>query len=427
MTLSSLMRARRWRAALLPLMLACGACHAEVLTLAQAQQRAAARNTDLRLAALGVEGAAANSTIAGAAPNPVLTVQSANINPGLGVGGGSLRAKTVDSTVRIDQLIERGGKRALRTEAAGHLERAARDDLGDSRRQLSLQVTLAYCDWQAAVARLAVLRDSAALAEAMVTAARRRQQAGDLAAVDVARASVDALRARNDAQQAGTDAVAARLALAALLGGPELTDTEPEPQAAPAAPPEAPAGDAMLEHRPDVRAALDRVEAARSARKLALAQRSSDVTVGVQFEHYPASAANPQGSGNSYGIALQVPLQWRYAYQGELRAADVALLSAEENLEKIRRQARTELLLGASQARDAWQRLRRGEDELLPAARQAASAAEYAFQRGALGIMDVLDVRRSERAAQLDVLASRNDYAKSLAAWRAALTESPVP
>ncbi|MYN21248.1 TolC family protein, partial [Rugamonas sp. FT107W] len=179
--------------------------------------------------------------------------------------------------------------------------------------------------------------------------------------------------------------------------------------------------------RPDVQAAQDRLEAARAARKLALAQRSGDVTVGVQFEHYPASAANPQGSGNSYGVALQIPLQWRYAYQGEIRAAEVALDIAGENLDKARRQARAELLLGAEQARGAWLRLRRSEDELLPAARQSAAAAEYAFNRGAMGIMDVLDVRRSERAAQLDALAARNDYAKSLAAWRAALTESALP
>ncbi|MYN20137.1 TolC family protein, partial [Rugamonas sp. FT107W] len=163
------------------LMLAGVGVHAEVLTLAQAIARAAEHNNDARLAALAVDGAQAAGLSAAAPPNPTLTLQSFNINRGLGVGSGKLRDKTVDSAVRIDQLIERGGKRELRVANAGHLERAARDDLRDSQRQLRLQVSLAYYDWQAATARLAVLRESAALSDTTVTAARRRLKAGDLA------------------------------------------------------------------------------------------------------------------------------------------------------------------------------------------------------------------------------------------------------
>jgi cobalt-zinc-cadmium efflux system outer membrane protein len=37
--------------------------------------------------------------------------------------------------------------------------------------------------------------------------------------------------------------------------------------------------------------------------------------------------------------------------------------------------------------------------------------------------MDVLDVRRSYRSAQLDALAARADFAKSVAAFDAATTE----
>ncbi|MFS2136276.1 TolC family protein [Duganella sp. Dugasp56] len=409
------------------LMMAGSGSHAEVLTLAQAIARSMEHNSDARLAAMAVDSARAAGLSAAAAPNPTLTLQSFNINPGVGIGSGKLREKTIDSAVRIDQLIERGGKRELRVATAGHLERAARDDLREGQRQLRLQVSLAYYDWQAAIARLAVLRDSAALCDATVEAARRRLKAGDLAAADVARAAVDALRARNDVQQAETDVAGARIALMALLGEPERNDVEAAPAGVLAAPSELVADDAALARRPDVLAAQDRLDAAYAARKLALAQRSTDVTVGLQVEHYPASAANPQGSGNSYGIALQIPLQWRYTYQGEIRTAEVAIDIASENLDKVRRLARAELLLGSEQVQGAWQRLRRSEDELLPSAHQSAIAGEYAFNHGALSIMDVLDVRRSERAAQLETLAARNDYAKSLAAWRAALTESSLP
>ena len=93
---------------------------------------------------------------------------------------------------------------------------------------------------------------------------------------------------------------------------------------------------ASVERRPDVQAAKCRLDAAMAGRKLALAARTKDVSIGVQYEHYPSSDANPQGSGNSYGVALQVPLFVRYQFDGEIRAAEAAIDTARENFEKTR-------------------------------------------------------------------------------------------
>jgi hypothetical protein len=49
----------------------------------------------------------------------------ANINPHLGVGAGNWRSKTVDSTVRVDQVIETANKGNLRTDAARKASAAA--------------------------------------------------------------------------------------------------------------------------------------------------------------------------------------------------------------------------------------------------------------------------------------------------------------
>ena len=401
---------------------------ARPLRLQQAIDAALLHNSDARLAELAVDTAAAASISAGAAPNPVLTLQSMNINPHAGVGPGDLRSKTVDSSVRVDQLIERGGKRGLRRAGAAQLEAASHDDLDEARRQLRLQVSQAYYEALAAAGRADIARETARLFDQTVVAAQLRQRAGDLAAADVARAEVDALRARNDALQAQSDLVQARDALVLLIGADdgaalELVDDWPAQTAATsdAAAPD----DALLARRADVRAAQHRVDAAEAARQLALAARSSDVTVGLQFEHYPTSAANPQGSGNSVGIALQVPLTLRYNYQGEIRAADAALDVARENLLQVRRQARSTVQMDQLRLRTAAERLARYDQGLLAAAGKSAAAAEFAFQRGALGIMDLLDVRRVYRNTQLEALSARADYAKSLAAVQAA--QSPTP
>ncbi|MGK5008233.1 TolC family protein [Janthinobacterium sp. MDB2-8] len=428
-----------WPAALLPLCLPL-ILHAQTpladsLGLEQLQRVALERNHDVRVSALVLDSAAAAVTSAAAAPNPMLTVQTMNINPGLGVGAGSLRSKTVDSSVRIDQLLERGGKRDLRRDSAVHQAEGAREDVREARRQLRLAVSQAYYDALAAGERLAILDDTAQLYQRTVEVAQKKRQAGDVSPADVARLQVEALRASNDTAQARSDVARARQTLALLTGIDNRQAQLPLADGWPAVVATTLAQDdpaeAAIARRPDVMAAQARVAAALSAHKLALAARTRDVSIGVQAEHYPASASNPQGSGNSFGISLQVPLFLRYQYDGEIRSAQVALDLAQENLEQARILARAELSRSALDVRSNGERLQRIDDSLLPAAQKSAQAAEFAYQHGALPIADVLDVRRSYRAVQLDALAARSDYAKALAAWQAsfptASLESTTP
>ncbi|GAA4021701.1 TolC family protein [Actimicrobium antarcticum] len=395
------------------------------LSLTQAVQVAIDHNHDVRLGGLAVDSAGAAKLIAAASPNPMLTVQSFNINPALGIGAGSLRAKTVDSAIRMDQLIERGGKRGLRIDTAVQLEDAARNDLRDSYRQLKINVAQAYYDVLAAQEKRTITLETAALYDHTVTAAQKRQKAGDIAAADVARLQVDALRAQNDVVQTEADLNRARQALALLLGKIAsagqlaLTDGWPDDAFDIAVP-----TDSLTDQRPDVLAAKFRLDAAGTAYKQALAMRTRDVSVGVQIDHYPASPANPQGSGNSVGIALQIPLFTRNQFDGDIRSAALAVDMAQEMLAKIRDQARSELFGNWQAADTAYRRLQRYDSALLVMAKRAADAAEFAYVNGALGVMDVLDARRTYRATRLDAVAARADYAKSLATWRATISES---
>lgn len=401
------------------------------LTLDDALHIAHRQNHDLRLASIAIASAHAASIMAAAAPNPMLTVQTFGINPHTGIGAGSLRDKTVDSAVRLDQLIERGDKRALRTQNAAQLEVAAQHDLDDVQRQLGIAVSLAYYDVLAALEKQTITRQSAALYDATVAAAQRRLKAGDLASADVARLQIDALRAQNDVVQSGADLARSREVLALLLGTHDdpagLIPTDRWPALPFDGRLSAQAMDALLARRADVLAAQARVDAAVTARKQALALRTRDVSVGVQFDHYPVSATNTQGSGNTVGIALQIPLFARYQYDGEIRLADSLRDSAEESLARIRDLARSDLARSRADAQAAFERIARYDDGLLAAARKSVDATEFAFAHGALGVMDVLDARRTWRATQLDALAARADYAKSLAAWQAATNERITP
>ena len=189
------------------------------LRLDDAQRIALDSNHDLRLALTALRSAQAGVRSADIGPNPLLTLQTININPSQGVGSGPLRGKAVDTTLRIDQQIERGGKRALRVENAQLLEQAARNDLGDVRRQMRLAVAQAYYDLLEAQERRDIVRDTASLYERTREAAVQRRKAGDIAGADVARVEVDALRAANDVNQVEAEVRRAQQTLALALGG----------------------------------------------------------------------------------------------------------------------------------------------------------------------------------------------------------------
>jgi len=401
------------------------------LTLRDAEQQLATANRDVRLARRALEGANANTVAAGARPNPNLSVGVSQINPQVGVGGGPYRDKTVDSSVRLDQLIERGDKRELRIAQAQRSEAAASQDYADVVRQQLLALRSAYYDLVFAQDKSAILQDNIALFERTIEAAELRYKAGDIAAADVSRLRVDALRAQNDARSAEADRRRAQLALAYLIGAEAkaagLRAVDPWP-AVESQPPQL--TEEMLARRPDVRAARSRVDAAAGARDLARSLRTRDVTVGLSYDHYPVNPGFAQGSGagtgNTYGLFMSVPLFVRYYYEGEIQRAESDYGAALDSLEKTRAQASSELNRTASDLQAAAERLARYDGSLLAEARKASDSAEYAYKNGAIGVMDLLDARRTLRAIQVDAAAARNDYAKALSAWRAGIgSEEP--
>ncbi len=66
----------------------------------------------------------------------------------------------------------------------------------------------------------------------------------------------------------------------------------------------------------------------------------------------------------------------------------------------------------------AIERARRYDDVLLPEAQRAAIAAELAYRGGEVGVMDLLDARRSLYAASVDAAVAHSEHAKARALWQ---------
>lgn len=398
------------------------------LSLAQAQSLALSRNPDLAQVRAALAAAAAQVQVAGAAPNPVLGIATSGISPA-GRSAGGLWRRPIDTVLSLNQLIERGGKRALREAGALALAGAAGDDVQNAQRVLRLLVAHAYADLHAAQDRRAAIVDADRLQQAMLAAARTRRDAGDVAGADVERVRVDALRVRNELAAAGSELARARQALALVAGLPEADQFEAVdswPGAEEAMRPTGLSVEEIVERRADVQAAAARVRAAGIGERLAESLRTRDLSVGVQLEHYPQPGALDNPDGNSVGISVSMPLFTRYDFRGEIAASLAASAAADANYRRVRAAALAELANARTALDGAAERVRRNRDELLVAAEKASQAAEFAYSNGAVGVMDVLDARRTLRATRLDALDALADLSKALASWQAA-TELPEP
>lgn len=88
------------------------------LTLRQAEALLQAHNLELQLGRVALAAAAAEGVVAAQRPNPSLSLNTLSVSPSSGIGPGRPWDKQVDIIIRLDQLVERGGKRELRTSAA---------------------------------------------------------------------------------------------------------------------------------------------------------------------------------------------------------------------------------------------------------------------------------------------------------------------
>ncbi len=387
---------------------------------------------ELLLAKRMLESAQAGAVIAAQKPNPVLSIGVSNFNLNRNQGntnpngGNGLVDKTLNSSVQINQLLERGNKRELRMAAAENAIKASNYDLKDTRRQQTLSLAYAYYDLLLAQESEQIQMSNVALYESTLKAAELRLKAGDIANSDVARIRVDALRVKNDLRQAIANHQKAQANIAYLLGKENeassivATDQWPTMDAALSA--AANIGEVNLANkisqRPDILAAEARTQQAEENRRFANSLKTRDLNLGVQYQHFPGQG--PAVGDNTIGAFVSIPLFTNYQYQGEVARSEVEFAAALEAKEQARATAIGEISRSRADLNAAIDKVQRFEQQMLGEAQKASDAAEFAYQHGAIGVTDLLDSRRVLRALQLESAAAHADYAKAYSAWQAA-------
>ena len=396
-----------------------------VLTKEIALKRLLQCNLDIVDSKRNIISNEANLTVAGQMQNPNLTIGVGSISPKLGVGSGPYFDKTIDNSVRYEQLIERGNKRDLRKKSAQSQIAASSEDVLDVERQQSINLLRAMVDLAAVNARIELLSQVVALYDETLKASTIRTEKGDLPAIDVQRQKIDANRAQIELRQARAEARATQISLAKLLAWETKADAiQVDPAILDIAALDASNFD--LSNRADIKAAKLRVESAVSQLDLAQALRKSDITAGVQYDHWPTSNANTNGTGDTISFTIGLPLTVNHSYEGEIARANSDYEAAKEALTHTEANAKTEWERINADVASAETNLEILQKEQLPRAEDVASTVELGYKKGALSLLDLLDARRMLRQTRLDTVNARANLARSVLTRNQSISLSSV-
>jgi cobalt-zinc-cadmium efflux system outer membrane protein len=374
----------------------------------------------MRIAEAAVDAALGQLKVARELPNPTLGLSTAKISTdgvpeGTSLGNGVLD-RSYDSIVSLSQLFL-VGKRGLLRDAASAGLNAAQSQLEDERRLLVEAVTQAYAAALAAGRQADVLTESAAKLRREADIAAHRYKAGDISASDKAQLEIAADQDELGAQAQRAAARTAVVTLEILLGNPApkgdtpLSDSlEPWVRAIPRGLEDEPVG-----VRPDVAAAESALAEAEANVTLQRRQRLPDVTASVQFER------NPSAQPDTVGIGLSLPLPLWNHYTGEILAAKAARNQSEAQLDKVRIQAAADVTNARVAFHEAYLRLSRYEDSLVPKSAEVARSVAYSYEKGGASLLDLLEAERSDNLIRLAHVQAQADTASTAVALQSAL------
>ena len=366
------------------------------VALSQALALALLHNPDLQAASFEVRAREAARLQAGLLPNPAVDTEAEDIG---------MSPKDVpnisqpQTTVRLSQLIELGGKRRARVRVASADAELAAWDYEARRLDVLTRTVEAFVALLGAQERLRLANDTVALAERVAGTVSARVEAGVVSPVEATKARVAVANAEVDRQAAirALDAARQRLALTWASEHPTFDRAAGTLPAVGAIPSED-ALAARLAQNPD----LARWDAEMAKRQAAVAaetaKRIPDVTLTAGYRKFHDTADNTLVVGGS------IPLPILNQNQGAIAEAR----ARQEGAVRERRSAETRLRADLTEAYRALASARSAADLLgtsvLPGAQSAFDAAQEGYQLGKFGFLDVLDAQRTLFAARVQHL-----------------------
>jgi cobalt-zinc-cadmium efflux system outer membrane protein len=375
------------------------------LVLSQALALALRQNPELSAFSWESRAQEAATLQAGLFPNPTFNANAANF--------GNQVIKGFDGdvvTLELSQLIELGGKRTARIEAAALTKQLADWDYETKRADVLTQVTQAFIDVLTAQQRLVLTQQTQELANQTTVTTSARVQAGKVSPVEETKAEIAGASVQIELMRAQKDLKAARKRLASGWGStiPRFDAVTGNLETI-----QAPASLESLLQRlsknPDLARWATEITQRQALITMEKTKAIPDVTATVGASKYLMP--------NDYALVVgfSVPLPIFDRNQGRIQEAEHRLNKAEEELRSAEVRIATALNTAYQALDAAHSEVMTLRQDILPGAQSAYDAAREGYRLGKFGFLDVLDAQRTLFAAKNQYLVALAGYHKSVA------------
>ncbi|HEU4683265.1 MAG TPA: TolC family protein [Nitrospira sp.] len=366
------------------------------------------QNLDVLVAKFGIDFSKGQQITAALFPNPVAsigTLSSFTQGRTLSTGG--------QLFTQVQQLFELAGKRGYRIESAGFGTQSAEAAFEDAVRQLGFTVKDSYYRIQLAQRRLTLAEENRDRFARILDINTIRFKKGYIAEVDLIRIRLQMVDFQSQVIQALQEAESARGDLRQLLRLTPKTTMEltTDMDFRRIDPDINKLRVAALDQRPDIRAKRYAYSQREADLKLAKAYRVPDVTIGGGYAVQGSLGPdNPQ----QWALNLGVPLPLFNRNQGGIRQAEVAVQTAEADLNKTVNQVENEVEVAYRNLIQSRRLVEAFIGGVLDDARSTLTIVERAYERGGATILDLLDAARTSRTIQQNYIEALFTYQHNL-------------
>ena len=371
----------------------------QALTWQEIRARFEAANPSLRAGQIGIDESRANETTAYLRPNPNFSILADQIDPFPG-GPHHSTFGFLLSVAAVSYLHERQHKRELRLESAQKATGIAVSGQADLERTLIFDLRMAFIQTLQEKAVLVLAKENLTYYDHVLDVNRDRYKAGAIAQVDLDRLELQRVQYESDLQTAEVNLRTAKIQLLALLNdrtpveqfdvtGPfdfshQITPLDDVRQRA-------------LDTRPDLRAALESLDKAKTDHRLAVANGSTDPTFGFDLGRNPPI-------DQYIGFSVSVPLRIFDRNQGEKLRTQLDIDRSEKLMEAARAQVFSDVDSAYATVTSTVVLLQPYKDRYLQQASRIRDTIAFSYEHGAASLLDFLNAQADYRSVQVNYL-----------------------
>jgi outer membrane protein, heavy metal efflux system len=377
----------------------------KALTWQEVRDKFEVANPSLLAGQIGVDESRANEITAYLRPNPNLAILADQIDPFPG-GPSHGPFSFLLPSATLTYLHERQHKRELRLDSAKEATGIAISQQADLERTLLFNLRSAFVQTLQQKAVLDLARENLSYYDHVLDVNRDRYKAGAIAQVDLDRLELQRVQYESDLQTAEVNLRTAKIQMLALLN--DRTPIEQFDVTGPFdfSPQVAPLDDvrqAALDTRPDLRAALQSVEKARTDHRLAVSMGSTDPTFGVDVGRNPPI-------DQYFGVSVSIPLRFFDRNQGEKQRTQLDIDRNQRLMDATRAQVFSDVDSAYATLASTVALLQPYKDHYLQQALRVRDTISFSYEHGAASLLDFLNAQADYRGVQLNYLTLVGSY-----------------